>query len=252
MRLPLPPLRAALESSIAPQLFLCLRTCDRLPVAQLYGGCVHHDNGPLGAMAIDRAEERRVELLKQLGYNAIRTSHNPVSPAFLDACDRLGMLVMDEAFDCWAQGKNPQDYHLYFDEWWRRDILALVLRDRNHPSVIMWSIGNEIPMRFTQTGTNLSAIMRDYVHSLNPGSNRAVTSAYPLIHEQDSPFLHNMEVAGYNYAGVGVSRDRTRQRTSIALARVRRHGCLIVRADLRGGSQAPPVEGVRGHGECGG
>ena len=151
---------------------------------KLYGGCVHHDNGPLGAMAIDRAEERRVEMLLGLGYNAVRTSHNPVSPAFLAACDRLGMLVMEEAFDCWALGKNPDDYHLDFWQWWRRDVSSLVLRDRNHPSVIMWSIGNEIPMRFGEAGGNLSKQMHDYVHSLDPGSGRAVTAAYPLIHEQ--------------------------------------------------------------------
>jgi beta-galactosidase/beta-glucuronidase len=117
----------------------------------MYGGCVHHDNGPLGSMAIDRAEERRVEILKSHGYNAIRTSHNPVSPAFLDACDRLGMLVMNEAFDCWAEGKNPQDYHVFFDDWWRRDLATLVLRDRNHPSVVMWSIGNGEQDRQTHT-----------------------------------------------------------------------------------------------------
>ena len=118
---------------------------------KMYGGCVHHDNGPLGSMAIDRAEERRVEILKSHGYNAIRTSHNPVSPAFLDACDRLGMLVMNEAFDCWAEGKNPQDYHVFFDDWWRRDLATLVLRDRNHPSVVMWSIGNGEQDRHTHT-----------------------------------------------------------------------------------------------------
>ena len=90
---------------------------------KLRGGCVHHDNGPLGSACIPRAEERRVETLKANGYNAIRTSHNPPSPAFLDACDRLGVLVMDEAFDCWEAGnKNPDDYHLYFKEWWQRDL----------------------------------------------------------------------------------------------------------------------------------
>lgn len=88
----------------------------------LKGGCVHHDNGALGSATIGRAEERRVETLKKNGYNAIRTSHNPVSPAFLDACDRLGMLVMDEAFDCWEKGKNHDDYHVWFDEWWQRDM----------------------------------------------------------------------------------------------------------------------------------
>mmetsp|Transcript_58349 Transcript_58349/g.115802 ORF Transcript_58349/g.115802 Transcript_58349/m.115802 type:complete len:546 (-) Transcript_58349:202-1839(-) len=178
---------------------------------KLYGGCVHHDNGPLGAMAIDRAEERRVEALKRLGYNAVRTAHNPVSPAFLAACDKLGMLVMEEAFDCWGLGKNPDDYHLDFWEWWRRDMAALVLRDRNHPSIVMWSIGNEIPMRFGEAGANLSKVMHDYVHALDPGSGRAVTSAYPLIHEQDSKFLHNLDVTGYNYAGVGIyAKDHAR------------------------------------------
>ncbi len=99
----------------------------------LKGGCVHHDNGPLGAVAYDRAEERRVELMKASGFNAIRCSHNPPSEAFLAACDRLGMLVIDETFDMWRKPKNPQDYHLYFDEWWQRDVDAMVLRDRNHP-----------------------------------------------------------------------------------------------------------------------
>ena len=87
---------------------------------KLQGGCVHHDNGPLGSRAYDRAEERRVELLKAAGFNAIRCSHNPPSPAFLDACDRLGMLVIDEAFDMWRIANNPYDYHLYFDDWWQK------------------------------------------------------------------------------------------------------------------------------------
>ncbi|HXR79735.1 MAG TPA: glycoside hydrolase family 2 TIM barrel-domain containing protein, partial [Saprospiraceae bacterium] len=107
---------------------------------ELKGGCVHHDNGPLGAATIDRAEERKVELLKRFGYNAVRTSHNPPSIQFLDACDRLGIIVIDEAFDQWQRHKNPEDYGLYFDTCWQRDIDAMVLRDRNHPSVIFWSI----------------------------------------------------------------------------------------------------------------
>lgn len=89
---------------------------------KLQGGCVHHDNGILGSAAIDKVDERRVLNLKAVGYNSIRTSHNPVSPAFLDACDKHGMFVMEEAFDCWSDGKNPDDYHLYFDEWWQRDM----------------------------------------------------------------------------------------------------------------------------------
>ena len=93
---------------------------------ELKGGCVHHDNGPLGAKAYDRAEERRIELLKASGYNAVRCSHNPPSPAFLAACDKLGMLVIDEAFDMWRNAKNPYDYSLYFDEWWQKDIESMV------------------------------------------------------------------------------------------------------------------------------
>ena len=171
---------------------------------KLYGGCVHHANGPLGARAIDRAEERRVELLKGIGYNAIRTSHNPVSPAFLDACDRLGVLVMEETFDCWSIAKHNQDYHLYFKEWWQRDTAAMVLRDRSRPSIVMWSIGNEIPNRWTDAVANVAVALRDYVHALDPGSGRAVTSAYPMLSEQDSKFLHTLDVAGYNYPGTGV------------------------------------------------
>ena len=123
---------------------------------KLKGGCLHHDNGLLGACAIDRAEERRVELMKAHGFNAIRTSHNPPSSAFLDACDRLGMLVMDEAFDWWERQKNAQDYHLYFNDWWQRDLDSMVLRDRNHPSVILWSIGNEIPERAEPRGVEIA------------------------------------------------------------------------------------------------
>lgn len=89
----------------------------------------------LGSATIGRAEERRVENLKNIGYNAIRTSHNPVSPAFLAACDRLGVLVMHEAFDCFEDGKNSNDYHVYFDAWWQRDLATMVKRTLNHPSV---------------------------------------------------------------------------------------------------------------------
>ena len=112
---------------------------------KLTGGSVHHDNGPLGAAAFDRAEERRVELLKAAGMNAVRTAHNPPSPAFLDACDRLGLLVLDEPFDVWKAHKVKFDYGTDFDGWWKQDISSMVLRDRNHPSIVIWGIGNEIP-----------------------------------------------------------------------------------------------------------
>ncbi|MBS1907863.1 MAG: DUF4982 domain-containing protein, partial [Actinobacteria bacterium] len=114
-------------------------------VVKLRGACIHHDNGILGAATFADAEERRVILLKQAGFNAIRSSHNPMSVAMLDACDRHGMLVMDETFDMWAESKSPFDYSLAFPEWWERDVEAMVATDVNHPSVIMYSIGNEIP-----------------------------------------------------------------------------------------------------------
>lgn len=164
---------------------------------KLKGGCLHHDNGPLGARAFDRAEERRVELLKASGYNALRLAHNPPSPAFLAACDRLGMMVIDEAFDMWRDGKNPHDYHLFFDEWWRRDAASMVERDRNHPSVVMWSIGNEIPKRDKPAVVRQAKELADYVRQLDP--TRPVTSAVNDQGENKDPYFATLDVAGYNY-----------------------------------------------------
>ena len=110
----------------------------------LKGGCVHHDNGILGAASYPASEERKVEIHKASGFNAIRCAHNPPAPAFLEACDRLGMLVINEAFDCWREGKNHGDYHVAFEDWWQRDLDSMLYRDRNHPSIILWSIGNEV------------------------------------------------------------------------------------------------------------
>jgi len=110
---------------------------------KLQGGCIHHDNDFLGTAAFSRNEERKIELLKKAGFNTIRTAHNPPSTALLDACDRLGMLVLDESFDCWRVGKTPMDYHREFEKWWEFDTASIVKRDRNHPSVFAYSIGNE-------------------------------------------------------------------------------------------------------------
>jgi beta-galactosidase len=141
----------------------------------LRGACVHHDNGPLGAATIDRADERRVELLKAAGFNALRSAHNPMSRAMLDACDRLGMLVMDETFDVWAQSKTSDDYSLRFDDWWEADVEAMVRRDVNHPSVVMYSIGNEIPDGSTPTGLQRGRALAEKVRALDP--SRYVTQA---------------------------------------------------------------------------
>lgn len=172
---------------------------------KLRGGCMHHDNGLLGSAAIDRAEERRVELMKAQGFNAIRCSHNPPSPKFLDACDRVGMAVIDEAFDQWSVQKNPQDYHLYFKDWWRRDIDSMVRRDRNHPSVIFWSIGNEIPERAEPVGVSEAKEIVDEIKRLD--NTRLITAAInppygkagPQTWAGLDPAFEQLDVGGYNY-----------------------------------------------------
>ncbi len=168
---------------------------------KLKGGCVHHDNGPLGAKAYDRAEERRIELLRASGYNAIRCSHNPPSPAFLDACDRLGMLVMDEAFDMWRIANNPHDYHLYFDEWWQRDVESMVMRDRNHPSIIIWSIGNEIRGMETPPVIEVSKMLGNHIRKLEP--TRPILAAVNGLSPAKDPFFATLDIGGYNYAAGG-------------------------------------------------
>jgi beta-galactosidase len=165
---------------------------------KLKGGCVHHDNGLLGAASYDRSEERKIELMKAAGYNAIRCAHNPPAPAMLDACDRLGMLVIDETFDCWRMGKNPNDYHLYFEEWWQRDTEAMVRRDRNHPSIILWSVGNEVPERTgISDGYAWARKQADYVRALDP--TRLVTSALPFLFEE---MFANPEIIAQSIADI--------------------------------------------------
>ncbi len=150
---------------------------------KLKGGCIHHDHGLLGAASYDRAEERKVELLKSAGFNAIRSAHNPPAPALLDACDRLGMLVINESFDSWRMGKSTNDYHLYFDAWWQRDTESMVKRDRNHPSVIMWSIGNEVVETFEKSdGALWSQRQAEFVRSLD--ATRPVTQGIRMMFEE--------------------------------------------------------------------
>jgi len=163
------------------------------------GGCVHHDCGPLGAMSIDRAEERKVEVLKASGFNAVRCAHNPPSPAFLDACDRLGMLVIDEAFDNWRERGTPNDNHLVFDDWWQRDLDSMVYRDRNHPCIVLWSIGNEVTERGLPWGPSIARRLAERVRLLDP--TRPVTSAvnnWPEWEQVDA-FVAELDVCGYNY-----------------------------------------------------
>jgi beta-galactosidase len=166
---------------------------------KLNGGSVHHDNGPLGAAAFDRAEERRVELLKAAGFNAVRTAHNPPSPAFLDACDRLGLLVLDEPFDVWTTSKVKYDYAQFFNEWWQRDLDSMVLRDRNHPSIVFWGIGNEIPEAWTKDGAPIAKQLAQRVRSLD--NTRPVTEAFPgaTYTPNTDAVMSQLDVTGYNY-----------------------------------------------------
>ena len=167
---------------------------------KLNGGCVHHDNGLLGAAAFDRAEKRKAELLKAAGFNAVRTAHNPPSEAFLDACDQLGLLVIDESFDGWRTAKTKYDYASIFDAWWERDIEAMVKRDINHPSIILWSIGNEIIERKEPSAVETAKMLAEAVRKLDP--TRPVTSAmttWDSDWELFDPLMAAHDVAGYNY-----------------------------------------------------
>ncbi len=186
----------------------------------LRGACLHSDNGPLGAASIARAEERRIALLKEAGFNAIRSAHNPASPSMLDACDRLGMLVMDEAFDMWVRGKTPYDYALDFPQWWRADLESLVAKDYNHPSVIMYSIGNEIVEVGTPHGAALARDLAEHVRALDPtrlvtnGVNAllAVLDEVSAIGAADDQGLNEMMAdPGAGMSAIGSSETATRR-----------------------------------------
>ena len=164
------------------------------------GACVHHDDGVLGAMAFDDAEIRKVRQMKEAGFNLIRTSHNPTTRAFLDACDSLGMLVIDEAFDGWRTQKNPHDYSTVIDSCFRQDIHAMVLRDRNHPSIISWSIGNEVIERKDIRVVYTARQMKKAIHEYD--TTRPVTEAlcaWDRDWEIYDPHAEVLDVVGYNY-----------------------------------------------------
>ncbi len=161
---------------------------------QINGVCNHHDLGPLGTAINESALERQIRILKEMGCNAIRTSHNPPAPELLDLCDRMGMLVLDEAFDCWEKGKTPNDYSTLFKEWHERDIRSLVRRDRNHPCVIAWSAGNEV--REQQNGI-LVQKLKEVFHSED--TTRPVTAACDNPQAGFDGFQNSVDVFGYNY-----------------------------------------------------
>lgn len=165
---------------------------------KIKGVCNHHDLGALGAAAYPRAIERQLELLKAMGCNAIRTSHNPPAPVLLDLCDQMGFLVMDETFDMWRMSKTEFDYHLFWDEWHERDLRDHILRDRNHPSVILWSIGNEILEQWNDSGEEMALELAGIVRELDP--TRPVTSGCNETSVENSILRSGaLDLIGFNY-----------------------------------------------------
>ncbi len=148
-------------------------------VTLLRGGCIHHDNGVLGAAAYTDAEDRKVRILKEAGFNALRSSHNVCSKAMLDACDKYGMYMMDEFADMWTQHKHKHDYATQFKEWYEKDLTAMVTKDYNHPSVIMYSIGNEVGESATPEGLDYARKMTDLLHRLD--GSRPVTCGINIL-----------------------------------------------------------------------
>ncbi len=181
----------------------------------LKGACIHHDNGPLGSVAFDRADQRKIAILKAAGFNAIRTSHNPPSQGFLDACDRAGILVMDEAFDMWEKPKRADDYHLFFDKWHKTDLQSMIYRDRNHPCVILWSIGNEISERADPAGLKIAGELKGIIKDLD--TTRPVTEAICEFWEtkgrpwdDSAPAFALFDVCSYNYVFGEYEKDHAR------------------------------------------
>ncbi len=187
---------------------------------KINGVCLHHDAGGVGAAVPERVWERRLEILRAMGCNGIRTAHNPPAPEFLDLCDRLGFLVMDEAFDEWKVPKGQigrYGYALYFDEWYERDVTSFVQRDRNHPSVVLWSAGNEVGDQSAPNGAETLRKLLTVLHREDP--TRLVTvgcdriESEPLSNRVRPEFLALLDVVGYNY--VDRWRDRAEKYYSI-------------------------------------
>lgn len=162
------------------------------------GVCLHHDLGPLGAAVNKAAIIRQIKLMKDMGVNAIRTSHNMPSQMQMDVCDSLGMMVMAESFDGWKEPKVKNGYGRFYDDWWRKDLTNLILGHRNHPSIVMWSIGNEIPEQWKKEGAECAKKMTEFCHSLDP--TRTVTCGGDQPEGcQKCGFYDAMDVPGFNY-----------------------------------------------------
>ena len=173
---------------------------------EIQGVCLHHDLGALGAALNVRARERHLEMLKAMGCNAIRPSHNPPAPELLDLCDRMGFLVMCEAFDAWQMEKRPNDYHVLFDDWHEQDLRAMIRRDRNHPSVVLWSLGNEIYEQREGKNWPLAKQLADIAHDEDP--TRPVNMALHVVDASTNGFQNAVDVFGYNYTPFGYAQFR--------------------------------------------
>ncbi|MCH7408122.1 DUF4982 domain-containing protein [Belliella sp. DSM 111904] len=166
---------------------------------KILGVCLHHDLGALGAAVNKRAIQRQLEILKEMGVNAIRTAHNPPASELLELCDEMGFIVQDEAFDVWKKRKAKEDYHKDWDEWHQRDLQDMIKRDRNHPSIMMWSIGNEIREQFDSTGLVITRALANIVKELD--TTRPVTAAL-TENEPEKNFIYQsgaLDLLGFNY-----------------------------------------------------
>jgi beta-galactosidase len=169
---------------------------------KIKGVCQHHDLGALGVAFNTRAAERQLEILKEMGCNAIRMSHNPPAPELLDLTDRMGFLVMDEAFDMWVLKKNPLDFHLIFPDWHEQDLRAMVRRDRNNPSVFLWSLGNEVGEQYT--GNNGAALAKRLINIVKEEDPHRLTTSAMNWAKPDMPLPAALDVIGVNYQGEGI------------------------------------------------
>jgi len=208
---------------------------------KMNGVCLHHDGGSVGAAVPERVWERRLELLKAMGCNAIRTSHNPYASEFMDLCDHMGFLVMDEVFDEWkvAKAQTPDyGYRLYFDDWSERDVISFIHRDRNHPSVVLWSAGNEVGDQAAPEGARTLKRLVDIFHREDP--TRLVTVGCDLIVAEPAAatqeFLDLLDVVGYNY----VDRWRERAEKYYSIDHHRNPRVSVI------GTESPGMYGVRG------
>jgi beta-galactosidase len=206
---------------------------------KMNGVCLHHDAGSVGAAVPEAMWVRRLQTLKDMGCNAIRTSHNPVAPAFLDLCDRMGMLVQDEIFDEWKAGKVKYGYSNYFDQWAQHDLVNFIHRDRNHPSIVMWSAGNEIGEQKQEKGYEVLQRLMETFHREDP--TRPVTTGNDNIAADNGsttlPFMEMLDIVGYNY----VDRWHERRELFYSIDRHDHPNWKMV------GTESVSIQGVRGH-----